>query len=524
MSSRANSSSSISVGSDSNNNVNSSNIHKNLTKEQSPQQQQRHESSDSKSKKTSCEDNTTDSITGSQKKETTPSKEETRVVASSSSSTTTTTSTGTSTRTTSNHSDNSSAVIKLKDPPAYSKDPVLLKKLREQPILPEQMPSYEYVQKFLKRKYDRKQQRKLARQMNKYIQERNTFLRMSEEINTLRKKVDLNGDATISKMESNDNEEQPKLNPEPETTTTSTVIDSSATTPNQTETTTKTTATVDTANTAHDDELVVSVDHLTDDGLGQEWTCVLSGVVQTDEDHESYPTMSSEHLQRLVGYRMTFDGSAAPQDAKRDRHETGEVGYILPPKDAKTHELTAENGRTDGILRRQANCNTYDPFSAAQPSLCYGWRPNIDDVETFGVGQGFGLEDCWDEWAETVDESDLDKFAIDVTIEAYTTDTVIEDFIEEQPWLQSFPFGDLFGLQEKVDVDGLQEKYPFGIVVVFHWDGGIPFEEECGVTKEFAYFVPSVFLADEDATFEKSLVTNMNSKPRAQKGGMMSFI
>jgi hypothetical protein len=207
------------------------------------------------------------------------------------------------------------------------------------------------------------------------------------------------------------------------------------------------------------------------------------------------------------------DNDPAAPDGNGDPNERGKVGYVLPPKDAETHALTAECGRTDGILRRQANCNTYDPSSTDQPVLCYGWRPNIDDVETFGFGQGFGLEDRWDEWAETLGESDLDTFAIDVTIEADTMAT----FIDEQPWMQSFPFGDLFGLQEDVDLEGLEEKYPVGIVVVFHWDGGIPCDEECGAMKEFAYFVPSWSIDDADATFEKSLVTNLNRKPRAQK-------
>mmetsp|Transcript_14041 Transcript_14041/g.26280 ORF Transcript_14041/g.26280 Transcript_14041/m.26280 type:complete len:410 (+) Transcript_14041:1-1230(+) len=239
--------------------------------------------------------------------------------------------------------------------------------------------------------------------------------------------------------------------------------------------------------------MMAPIDMLTNGNEGREWTCVLSGVANGQPGFELTLKMSLKHYQRLVGYRIMFDG---------DKH--GKTARILPPTDERTRMASA-TGKMEGTLVRQYNRLSVDPLADQQLVLSYGWRPNEDNID------GVGLENRWEQWVATLPDTEREDFTIGMTIEGSTANSI-------WPWVEYFPFGDLFGLESDVDIKKLEQKYSegIGIVVVFHWDGMMEMHDHENALKEFAFFVPSSDVDCADAAVDTSIVARrIDRKPEA---------
>ncbi|KAG7360308.1 hypothetical protein IV203_035407 [Nitzschia inconspicua] len=242
-------------------------------------------------------------------------------------------------------------------------------------------------------------------------------------------------------------------------------------------------------NVDHDiDEVVaVPVHILTNRGKGQEWTCVfsVSGAWELGFD----PDISLEqNFNRLIGYRMQFDGT----DQGLNPKEAGETARILPPRDERTRRVTAMAGKMEGTLERRSDVVSCHPDSDYEPVLCYGWRPDKEGFE-----EVYGLDDYWSDWMATLDEAEQKAHFVDVTIEGCTA-------VQNYNWRESFPFGDLFGKDpqgsNRVPRDKLKDRYwRNGIIVLFHWEYDVAEDQVDNGHKEFALFVPSshVFAGDD---------------------------
>lgn len=241
------------------------------------------------------------------------------------------------------------------------------------------------------------------------------------------------------------------------------------------------------------EELPVSVEDLTLHGNGREWTCVFSVAGRWELGYDPEVALD-KHFNRLIGYRMHFDGA----NQGVDRDISGENGRILPPKDEGTRAMTAQTSNMMGTLHRRNDAVTCHPDGDFEPVVCYGWRPDDGSLEAFG------LEDYWSDWMSSLNKRQQKDHFVDVTIEAATASL-------EYNWKESFPFGDLFGENEKlasrVPRAELEDRYwKYGIIVLFHWKYEVSDDHSESGHKEFAYFVPSDQLLQGDDAFDTSTV------------------
>ncbi|KAL3937287.1 MAG: hypothetical protein SGARI_002178, partial [Bacillariaceae sp.] len=245
-----------------------------------------------------------------------------------------------------------------------------------------------------------------------------------------------------------------------------------------------------TASLVATEEPSVTLKDLTNDGKGAEWTCVFSGVAQTSSDE--FDTASfEEHLQRLLGYRLLFEGG------KQEAKSSGDECLMLLPKDERTRMANGIK-KMDGTLERRGDTYSTDPSVPLSPVLCFGWRPNKD-----GRADDYGLDDFWSDPLGKKDVSEGEAHSVQVTFEGHTGNG-------DHPWCEYFPFGSLFGLdmQYNAEVVELQDNYwSHGIVVVFHWMGEEQNSRKTGMVKEFALFVPSSEVRPEDVRIDTAPFT-----------------
>jgi hypothetical protein len=236
-------------------------------------------------------------------------------------------------------------------------------------------------------------------------------------------------------------------------------------------------------------ERPVSVGDLTNEGKGAEWTCVFSGVAQSMSDQLDNASFE-EHFQRLLGYRLLFDG-------KKTGVGVGDEARMLAPLDERTRMVNGIK-KMDGILRLKGEIYSSDPSNELSPVLWYGWRPNED-----GHADDYGLDNFWSGPISRMNLADRQAHSVQVTFEGHTGNG-------DHPWSEHFPFGTLFGLdmQFNAELVELQDKYwTHGVVAVFHWVG----EEQCnhqdGMVKEFALFVPTLQVHSKDIKIDTAALT-----------------
>ncbi|KAL3894849.1 MAG: hypothetical protein SGARI_007624, partial [Bacillariaceae sp.] len=271
--------------------------------------------------------------------------------------------------------------ICLKEAPAYSFQPELIQKLINEPLKPEQMASQKVVERFLKVKRDliersqrrREQRSKLTRSRRGAVLQAPPLLRndlhrsentSSQHFHSVKENQRgsgmglcmpespiLNRDWNVTHHSSGENLQHNQHN----------AMNSSylpinqgpsghdfftpPASPNAQRAQAAGQNPSPSSMDANDIEPPVSLDDLTEYGDGLEWTCVFSGVAQSGFDFDDFSF--EEHFQRLLGYRLQFDGA-------RTVAISGEQARMLPPVDEKTR--MANGLKTmEGILERKDN-------------------------------------------------------------------------------------------------------------------------------------------------------------------------